>query len=513
MRRESTQLLTILTVTAVIVFCLQVFSDNKADVDLWGNVGFVKALPWSGDFHYVNTFSFTQPEHPWVNHEWLAEYVFYRVYSTFGNTGLLALKIMLGLTVVALIYVASRQTLRSGALQALFLLLLVSTMGYGFSTRPHLFTYVFLAALLLLLRQHHARPLMLPAIMPILGILWANFHGAFFIGAIVLALYATTSLVMTAVKGSLRRNLRPVMLTFAALALFLAATLVNPYGPHLWEFVFQSGATMRPYLSEWAMFNPIRDFGTHPDFVVLVIITVCVLVFSRRHSDPCGIVILSATLASAFFMRRNIPLFAIVAGSVLPAFLEDAAGVRFSRIITLVRPALLNIVLLALIPFSLYSCTAFNKSSPLQIEIPAGKYPLEIIRFMQRNAVSGNALVFFDWAELAIWKLYPQCRVFLDGRFLSAYSEDTIRDYFQFLYGAPEWDRAIDAYPTDIVLVHAGNPVVPLIARRPDWRLAFAAGPARLYLKYGKHTQITAMDEVDAALLPAPECKPVELFP
>ena len=34
-----------LAVAAVVCFALQVFSDNKADVDLWGNVGFVQAFP------------------------------------------------------------------------------------------------------------------------------------------------------------------------------------------------------------------------------------------------------------------------------------------------------------------------------------------------------------------------------------------------------------------------------------------------------------------------------------
>jgi hypothetical protein len=33
------RIIKILGVLAVILFCLQVFSDNKAELDLWGNVG------------------------------------------------------------------------------------------------------------------------------------------------------------------------------------------------------------------------------------------------------------------------------------------------------------------------------------------------------------------------------------------------------------------------------------------------------------------------------------------
>ena len=108
---DMDKLVRILAIVAVASFCIRTFSDNKADVDLWGNVGFVKALPWQDGFHYTNAFSFTEPGNRWVNHEWLSEYVFHVVYKYAGNTGLLVLNMLLGLAVILLIISALNVTI------------------------------------------------------------------------------------------------------------------------------------------------------------------------------------------------------------------------------------------------------------------------------------------------------------------------------------------------------------------------------------------------------------------
>jgi hypothetical protein len=92
-----------LAIAAVVAFGLLTFAHNQADVDLWGNVGFTKALPGQDGFPRVNTFSFTEPDSPWVDHEWLGQYLLHRTHRAFGNTGLLGLKVLLGFALLALL--------------------------------------------------------------------------------------------------------------------------------------------------------------------------------------------------------------------------------------------------------------------------------------------------------------------------------------------------------------------------------------------------------------------------
>ena len=163
-------------------------------------------------------------------------------------------------------------------------------------------------------------------------------------------------------------------------------------------------------------------------------------------------------LVAAFVLRRNIPLFALVAGLTCAPYLDDAFGSHIDRLIGRV-PLLLQAAAPALlIPVFILYAIRFNKQRPLQIEIPPRKFPVHTMRLLHEQDISGNAIIFFDWAEYSIWHLYPRVRVFMDGRFRSAYSPAVINDYLDFIYGGEGWQEVLRKYDTDIVWIHPGNP-------------------------------------------------------
>src|ERR1039458_1302352 len=57
------------------VICLAVFqfSENTADPDLWGHVLYGEHLLQTGHLARTDPYSWTAPDHEWVNHEILAE--------------------------------------------------------------------------------------------------------------------------------------------------------------------------------------------------------------------------------------------------------------------------------------------------------------------------------------------------------------------------------------------------------------------------------------------------------
>ncbi len=497
-----------LAVAAVVCFALQVFSDNKADVDLWGNIGFVRALPGSEGFHTTNTYSYTEPNRPWVNHEWLAQYIMRRTWELLGNPGLLALKMGLGLIVLALMYGTLRKECLSGTLRVLLMLLIISTMSYGFGVRPHHFTYLLLAVFLALLKQFRHRAWLHLAVLPLLGMLWANLHGAFFIGGIVLVVHASVEAVRSRRRAMRSRLL--LLVPLGGVALFLLASFVNPYGVRLWSFIFESGGTARPYLSEWAPFSPLRHWHIHPDFVALAVVVCCAYPFSRTRKDMVWTTLLYLSLVAAIVLRRNIPLFAIVAGFTVGRHIDNMAGEAIDRLAGRLPRVVWVIVLTLFVPVSLYTAATFNKSRPLAVEIKREDYPLRTVAFMKEHSLNGNVFVFFDWAEYCIWHLYPDCRVFMDGRFRSAYSEAAVEDYLLGLYAGEGWERIFTAYPTDMALVHFGNPIAGRLAQERDWQLIHSDGPAMLYVKRSIHGDLLeAMRRGKVKNVPAP----LPLFP
>ena len=93
--------------------------------------------------------------------------------------------------------------------------------------------------LLALTRRWDRHPAFVPAA-GVIGLLWANLHGAFFIGILLFGVVAAAR----AVSGA-RRDAARALATVAVLGI---ASLMNPYGVRLWGFIRQSAAIPRPYL-------------------------------------------------------------------------------------------------------------------------------------------------------------------------------------------------------------------------------------------------------------------------
>ncbi len=508
-----------LTILAVITFALYHFSNNDADVDLWGNIGFVDSLPWQEGFDWSNTYSYTEPGHKWINHEWLGQYILNRTFHTAGNPGLLALKLMLGFAVLGFIAISMRKDKSWNAAGFLYLVLIISTMGYGYSTRPHHFTYLLYATMLWLIFKSNMRLPLLPLLTLPIAVLWANLHGAFFIGAILLATASISEFLRLLISENKehaqsnpeteksqpsqqahpktmakRRNhlAYPAFLS-ASLIIFVAASFINPYGIRLWSFIFESGSVMRPYLSEWAPLDLIKNFHEHVDFLVLVTITAACLVAARKQTDISEIAVLSLAALAAFFMRRNIPLFAITTGILCFRHVSSVAGESVQNIYRKMHPALISTFLAIFSILSMFYATTFNKTAPLQIEVDRNKFPVSAVEFIKDNEIDGNAIVFFDWAQFAIWHLYPETRVFTDGRFLSAYSSRTVKDYLDFIYARNVWWKdALEEYPTDIVLIHTGNEAFTEMQKLEDWDMVYRDKLAAIFVKQPHKNNFTS---------------------
>jgi hypothetical protein len=479
----------VVTITGIVffcVFCWQLLFVNKADVDMWGNTGFVRVPAWHREFIRDNHFSFTEPDRQWINHEWLSQYIFNSVYSRYGNLGLILLKCFLGACTIFLLYLACKKQSKTGILNFLFLLLVVSTMSYGFSFRPQLFTYLMTALLVMLLRFFSSLITKFPFLFFPFGIIWANLHGAFFIGAIVLLILSFGTFVessQSSCKGKI------VISHFIALISFIAGTFINPYGLKLWSFILHSAGYWRPYLSEWAPFHPLEHCTEHPDFIALVLLSIIALCFSGRQKSYRWIFIAGIALISAFLMRRNIPLFAIAVTAVIPEHIESIAGVYLRRFRDSLPPFITIPLLLACTCLSTWYASGRGKYYSLDIEVPRNQFPVDTVRFMQAHKIYGNMLIFFDWAHYCIWHFYPESRVFLDGRFCDAYSKQTIHDFFNFFYCGDKWENALQNYSTDIVLIHKGNPVYERMLQRHDWTLVCTDSISALFLNNFYHAE------------------------
>ena len=134
---------------ALILACAVALSPNLADPDLWGHVTYGLDAMQDG-LHRTTTYSFTAEGFPWINHEILAELALANTAAILGGGGLLCIKCLLGVMVIALI-VRRAQQQGAGVTAICVCALLVSVnMTYHWSARPQVFSYTLFALLIAL---------------------------------------------------------------------------------------------------------------------------------------------------------------------------------------------------------------------------------------------------------------------------------------------------------------------------------------------------------------------------
>jgi hypothetical protein len=461
----------------LIVICasLYFFSDNKVDPDLWGHLKFGEEIYEKKEVPPYDTHSYSSPTARWINHEWLSEVAFYTVFRFTGGAGLLALKFLTGLIMAFLIYLSVQRDTKSFFLKLLFILLPFSVIGYGFATRPQVFTYLFFTLTLFLIgRFERTGRLWWLYPLPAVFLIWSNLHGGFLVGLGVLFIYCLFKVFKKGAKKSL------ILITVSS----LAVTFINPNGAALWTFLLKTLSAPRPHLEEWGRLAFSSYFI---DYFAISILTVTGLLFSRRKRSAYEVTILLVALIVSFLQNRHIVLFAIPFAMYMPKYIDSITEGPLTGLERKFSAKTLGAILLCFSLVFLHGGLFTGKTDPLKIEVPADKYPVGAVKFMKDNALGGNIFCFFDWAEMCIRELSPSSKVFFDGRYRTVYSEELIDGYFDVLYGKRGYKEFLSKFPqTDIMLLHPFSKLAQEVSEDSEWIKVYASPIAVIFLKHNE---------------------------
>jgi hypothetical protein len=379
---------------------------TAADPDLWGHVRFGLDLIRDRVLTSADPYSFTQ-DRPWIDHEWLAELQMGLVYAMGHGTGLVVLKGVLVLASVAVIWRGLRHT-EFGA-RLLWLAFAVVGAGGAFKTlRPQLWSLLFFAVMCRVLSSDRTR---LRWWLPLGFAVWANCHGAWFVGLGVLAawMFGEVRTWSSAASGT---------------ALVLAcgvATLFTPYGWRLWTFVLDTVHVGRD-ITEW---QPL--WTKEPVAIALWFITVGVGVAALRRADArrasIGLVLVLLAYFSAR-VARVLPFF-VIAAATLGASAIAAAPRAAQRLPELLVPMRLQIP--AAILCLLFAAWTGDRSGSC-IDVAGPWIPDDVAAGALRSPADGRLVTLFNWGEYAIWKWGPVLKVSIDGRRETVFSDRVLAE-------------------------------------------------------------------------------------
>ncbi|MEW5852218.1 MAG: hypothetical protein AB2A00_25740 [Myxococcota bacterium] len=234
---------------------------SHVNADLWIHLKIGADILRSGTIPGVDAYSAVASGRPFVAHEWLAGVLFELVHSRAGAPGLTLVVVELAvLMALALLLAVPRG--RPTGLALLVLFPASYLVAVRVHARPHLFSLLITALLVYAVEswREHRRWRDLLWLLPV-GVLWANLHGGYLLGPVLLCAVAATCLMASWMgwhgegekPWTTREALQPATV---ALGLLVAA-LVNPYGPRLLMFsveMFASNAFISEDILEWLPF-------------------------------------------------------------------------------------------------------------------------------------------------------------------------------------------------------------------------------------------------------------------
>lgn len=480
------------TFSGILLFgLLAMTARNAVDPDLWWHLRTGQWITENRRIPHSDPFSFTRAGQPWVSHEWLSEVVFYKIWRHSGAPGLIVFSAIVTTVGFMLLYRRCPGPPYSAA-AATALGALASAPSWG--VRPQMFTFAMASLLLWLLERglergqdrEQDRPWLLVWIPP-LFLLWLNLHAGFALGPALMLAYGVGLIFEVASGDTPWQQARPLLLRLLILLLAcLALVPLNPSGAQLYRYPLDTlrSAGMRSFIAEW--FSP--DFHQLLYLSLLVVWLVLLVVLARSRSCPKARVLVPLTMTSiaALDAVRHIPIFVLLAIPVIAAAFSAPSPSRPIPPRTLssagrFRP-LFNSV--AVVLMAVFAVARWEILARGQTAAESRLFPQRAVEVLRSRNLSGQGpvLAYYDWGGYAIFKLYPQYRVFVDGR-ADLYGDDLLRQFQTAVQLRNGWRNVLDGWSVQAVLLPPYCALTQALLIDGNWHLEYRDSQSALLLR------------------------------
>ncbi len=467
---------------------------NQADWDLWHRLAAGKLFLETGSVAKVDIFAYTPTKELWIDHEWLSGVIFYYLGDKFGEWGLGYLKFFLILFTFLPVFLVNK--LKAGnneKYRIVFYIVFLYAILFGFldTIRSQAFTFAFFAIWIYLLELVKRKKNSLLIVFPLMTILWANIHGGFLAGLGILGIYGVGELLN-------RRESAKYFITAGICAL---ATLVNPYGLQYWNYLVDAVMLNRTFITEWQSLDLFGPFIIAMGFKLFLIMTILALPYVLREKftkiNWSEILILTITCYLSLKHIRHNVFFVIASAAYMQEYFYSSVKYYLSFIPETLKKfskhgifSYMNFakefLIYGIIFFLGFLTVTFV---PFKVKVSEKKFPVKSVEFIKKNQLSGNLLVLFNWGSYALWNLYPQCRISIDGRYEEVYKTELVNESARFHYVGKDWQDFMLNYKTDLILIDKSYPVFVELLHLDDWKIVHQDGVSAVFLPIEKHRE------------------------
>lgn len=394
-------------------------------------------------FHSHDVFTYTVNGNEYVAMYWLYQIILYGIFYFSGYMGLTLFNALLIALVLFLILWRIKSARVPVWLGALALFATILAIEFRFLYRPEVVTWCLLLLTLILLDQYYYQRRNYLYLLPLIQLIWTNFHGLFILGWLVAAAYFISIWIH-------RRSLDRKFLKWSMVS--VAASFVNPYFLKGIAFPFylftrlQSSNIFKPMISEFQSPWTIKTMGAGSLFLtaplhwyyLISIVSILLLFITHRRRRSHEYILWAMFFYLSASVVRNVPLFIIVAIQIAAVSAKDIiqwAGPRIkrqrlwaniTRMVPVVFSALIILLGLRIVTNAYYLDD--NRAVNFGAGLDCSAHPVGAADFLNKNGLDGRLLNDLNSGSWLIWQI-PQ-PVFIDGR-LEVMKEAFFQEYLR----------------------------------------------------------------------------------
>jgi hypothetical protein len=486
---------TLLAVATIALSSLTVF-------DFWWYLASGERILATRSVPTTDPFSYTAAGRPWINHMWATQVLFTVLWDQGGRSALIGLKTAAVIATFALIWATMRERRVDPLMAAGVTLLAVWTGAEFWHARPQTFTYLFVALLAWLLRPgwegRRATLILVPALMAV----WVNLHAGFVLAFLMIGIAGLGTALPRLVPPGLREaGWRTVGLTAVLATAAAAASLLNPFGVRAILFPLEVVSNV-PFMTstiEW--FPPNFHHGAFRGLEVMLLLLFPAFAWGRHRLSAVDVTVVLVFAHLGLTSMRHVPLFAIVAAPPLADALQGALSsvlrVDWTGLREAVRrrlpsigstltapgaPLLAGAVLLLAAMSGYWTAMALAPTKPLRLDLDESRYPGRTMAFIRENRLPPPLFSVYAWGGYELWRLYPEYRVFIDGR-THVYGRDVLQDFLVVTTVGSGWQRVLDKWHVQTILALRASPLSETLLAQGGWRQVFTEREAVVFVR------------------------------
>jgi hypothetical protein len=433
-------------------------------------------------------FSYIDPPLAWTAHEWLSEVVMALVHGLSGLTGLTIFFAVLIGTTYRLLFRFSQSLDCNLAATVLLVLFATASSPLHWLARPHIFSLVLTVVWYAILENYQRGRKDRLLALPLLMLLWANLHGGFVMGLLLLAVYGAANLAASVVGPAFKRHAARQRLNRLAMVggSCLFACLLNPrgYALLLFPFTLVSNRFIMDNVSEFLSPN----FHHALPYKYFLLFSIGLVSISRKRLDLIELTLLLLFTYMSLYSARYIPLFAIVATPILLRQVQASLQAS-SPVVNFFETRSRNLQAIDARAksgwwpvLSVLVVSALALAGKIQFNFPEADKPIAAVEFLKRENLAGKMFNDDEFGDYLIYAAWPQYKVFFDGR-SDMYGERWGGEYTKVVRLHPDWEQVLERHGCSWIFLPARSPLAVVLLRHDNWQLIYADTVAHVFVK------------------------------